>query len=166
MFAPTMSHPRTLALTLIALSFAAAQAGAADQIRLTGSGMSYGASTVLMQACPTVNAVSWVQANGVAVENATRRMSLTFSEPLATDTYRAAMNAAASRDLARVEIAGVDGVWHKAWEGQVRPGAPGFDKQACFEQQLPQKQVMAALRFTFREAQDQVEVNHAALLRR
>jgi predicted outer membrane protein len=151
----------------MALIFAlAAPATAADQIQVTGTGISYGASDVQMQACPKVSAMSWVEANGAAIENASRRMSLTFSEPLATDTYQASMNLAASRDLALVEIAGVDGVWHKTWEGQLQPAAPGFDKQTCFEQRLQQKQVVAALRFTFRSAQDHVGVNHAALLRR
>jgi hypothetical protein len=47
----------------------------------------------------------------------------------------------------------------------MQPPAPGFE-QTCFEQRLPQKQVVQALRFTFRAAPGQVDINHAALLRR
>jgi hypothetical protein len=36
----------------------------------------------------------------------------------------------------------------------------------CYEQKLPQKRVVQALRFTFRSAPGQIDVNHAALLRR
>jgi hypothetical protein len=109
---------------------------------------------------------SWMEANGVAVEGSPgRRMSLSFKEPIATDMIHATMNEVGSRDLALVETQGADGGWQKAWEGQLRPSAPGFE-QTCFETRLPQKQVVQALRFTFRSAPGQIEVNHAAVLRR
>jgi hypothetical protein len=155
-----------LTLAPIALSFAAAGPASADvQIQTGVSGMNYGTATASALACRAGTAGSWLEANGVTVEGAARRMSLTFSAPLATDTLRAAMNGAGARNLALVEIQGTDGVWHKAWEGQLAAPAPGFEP-TCFEQRLPQKQMVQALRYTFRSAQDQVEVNHAALLRR
>ena len=157
-----------LSFALLAFSFAAAApASAGDQIMIrTGvPGMSYGTATASAQACSGGAAGNWVEANGVAVEGAARRMSLTFSEPLATDTFRAAINAAGSHDLALVEIQGTDGIWHKAWEGQLAAGAPGFENM-CFENRLPQKQMVQALRFSFRQAQDVIHVDHAALLRR
>jgi hypothetical protein len=154
-------------LALLALSFAAtAPASAAGQVQWSVSGIKYGTPTLSALTCKAGTAGSWVEANGAGVENgATRLMSLTFAPPLATDTIHATMNAAGSRHLALVELRAADGVWHKVWEGKLAAPAPGFE-EVCFEQRLPQKQVVQALRFTFRPAQDEVEVNHAALLRR
>jgi len=153
-----MTRARTrLALVLMTLSCAAAQAA---------TGVRYGVAPALDcgQADKTAAQGRWVEANGVAVEGSpARRMSLNFDEPVATDTIHAAMNGVGARDLALVEVQDGNGGWHKAWEG--RMPAPGVE-QTCFEQQLPTKQVVQALRFTFRAAEDQVEVNHAALLRR
>ena len=153
-----MTRARTrLALVLMTLSCAAAQAA---------TGVRYGVAPALDcgQADKMAAQGRWVEANGVAVEGSpARRMSLNFDEPVATDTIHAAMNGVGARDLALVEVQDGNGGWHKAWEG--RMPAPGVE-QTCFEQQLPTKQVVQALRFTFRAAEDQVEVNHAALLRR
>jgi len=108
----------------------------------------------------------WIEASGVAVEGSPgRRMSLGIDEPVATDAFRVALNGAGASDLSLVEIQGTDGVWHKAWEGQLGASGTRF-AQTCFEQRLPTKQVVQALRLTFRAAEDEVEVNHAALLRR
>lgn len=164
MFTPTRSL-----LALFALSFTAtAPASAADQMQIrTGTtSISYGTGTASAQACRAGTAGDWLEANGSGVEGGeARRMSLIFSTSPATDTFRAAMNGAGARDLALVEIQGADGVWRKAWEGRLAAPAPGFE-QTCFEQRLPQKQVVQALRFTFRRAQDEIQVDHAALLRR
>jgi hypothetical protein len=166
--APTTTRLRAgLTLALMAFFFAgAAPAGATGQIQVSGSGMVYGISTVQVQACQAGSTGNWVEANGVTVEGAERRMSLTFSTPLATNTLHAAMNEAGARDLALVEFMDVDGVWRKAWEGQLDAPAPAFAQQTCYEHQLPQQQVVQALRFTFRAVPGRVEVNHAALLRR
>jgi hypothetical protein len=157
------------ALAPIALSFAAAAPACAQvqlQINTGPDGLYYGVSTVQAQACQGGSAGSWLEANGVAVEGGARRMSLTFSTPVATDTLHAAMNKVAQQALALIEVADADGNWHKAWEGQLAPPAPAFAQQTCYEHQLPQKQLVQALRFTFRAAPGPIEVNHAALLRR
>ena len=157
-----MTRARTrLLLVLMTLSCAAAAAQAATGVR-------YGVAPELdcKQAGKAAAQGRWVEANGVAVEGSpARRMSLNFDEPVATDTIHAAMNGVGARDLALVEVQDGNGGWHKAWEGSMPAPAPGVE-QTCFEQQLSQKQVVQALRFTFRAAEDQVEVNHAALLRR
>ncbi|CAH0166493.1 hypothetical protein SRABI118_00892 [Massilia sp. Bi118] len=148
-------------LALISLSCTAA---AQD----TPGGISYGSAPVLD--CREVSKIAargnWAEANGVGTEfGAVRRANLRFSDPIATDTFHATMNGAGARALALVEIQDTKGAWHKAWEGKMQPPAPGFE-QTCFEQKLPQKQVVQGLRFTFRSAPGQVEINHAALLRR
>lgn len=108
----------------------------------------------------------WMEANGAAVEGVpTRRMRLSFNDPIATDTIHATMNGAGARELALVEVQDEKGDWRKIWEGRMAPPVPGF-QQTCFEQPLPKKQVVQAMRFTFRSAQNEIEVNHAALLRR
>ena len=153
-------------LALITLSCAAAApASASDQTQTSITGINYGTNGASAQACKAGAAGNWIEANGAGVEGPTRRMTLIFSTAPATDTIRAAMNGAGARDLALVEIQGADGVWRKAWEGQLPPLAPGF-AQNCSEHRLPQKQVIQALRYTFRQAQDEVHVDHAALLRR
>jgi hypothetical protein len=159
-----------LALAPIALSFAAAAPACAQvqlQIQTGADGLYYGVSTVQAQACQAGSAGSWLEANGAAVESGdARRMTLTFGTPVATDTLHAAMNKVAQQALALIEVADADGNWHKAWEGQLAPPAPAFAQQTCYEHQLPQKQLVQALRFTFRAAPGPIEVNHAALLRR
>jgi hypothetical protein len=148
-------------LALITLSSAAA---AQD----TSGGIRYGVAPALdcKDVSKTAAPGSWVEANGIATEfGPTIRARVDFSNPVATDTFHAMMNGAGARALALVEIQDTKGSWQKAWEGTMQPPAPGFE-QTCFEQKLPQKQVVQALRFTFRPAQDEVEVNHAALLRR
>ena len=156
-----MTRARTrLLLVLMTLSCAAAAAAQA------ATGVRYGVAPELdcEQAGKAAARGRWLEASGVAVEGSpARRMSLSFDEAVATDTIQAAMNGMGARDLALVEVQDGNGGWHKAWEG--RMPAPGVE-QTCFEQQLPTKQVVQALRFTFRAAEDQVEVNHAALLRR
>jgi hypothetical protein len=149
------------ALALLTLSGAAAAQQASG-------GISYGISPA--PDCKDVSRVAargnWVEANGVGTEfGAVRRANLSFSNPVATDTFHAMMNGAGARALALVEIQDAQGSWHKAWEGKMQPPAPGFE-QTCFEQKLPQKQVVQGLRFTFGPAPGQIELNHAALLRR
>lgn len=157
-----------LALAPIVLSLAAAPASAVDQMRLSVSGVRYGIAPALdcNQTGKTAPQGSWVEANGAAVEGGPpRRVHLSFGEPVATDTFRTAMNGEGTRDLALVEFQGTDGAWHKAWEGEL--GAPNANfAQTCFEQRLPEKQVVQALRYTFRAGPGQVDLNHAALLRR
>jgi hypothetical protein len=133
----------------------------------TSSGISYGIAPALdcKDVSKTAPQGNWVEANGVGTEfGAVRRANLSFSDPVATDTFHAMMNGAGARALALVEIQDAQGGWHKAWEGKMQPPAPGFE-QTCFEQKLPQKQVVQGLRFTFRSAPGQIELNHAALLR-
>jgi hypothetical protein len=155
-----------LSFAFLALSFAAAAPASAQmQIKTGDTGISYGTNGPSAQACRPGTAGDWLEANGSGVEGPGRRMTLIFSTAPTTDTFRAALNDAASRDLALIEIQGADGVWRKAWEGQLPPLAPGF-AQNCDEHRLPQKQVIQALRYTFRQAQDAVQVDHAALLRR
>jgi hypothetical protein len=155
-----------LTLSLLVLSFAAtAPASAAGQTQTGITGINYGTNGASAQACRAGAAGNWLEANGSGVEGPGRRMTLSFSTAPTTDTFRAALNDAASRDLALIEIQGADGVWRKAWEGQLPPLAPGF-AQNCSEHRLPQKQVIQALRYTFRQAQDTVQVDHAALLSR
>lgn len=149
-----------LMLVLMTLSCMAATQAA--------TGVRYGVAPALdcQQWGKTAAQGRWVEANGVAVEGSpARRMSVSFDQPVATDTIHAAMNGMGARDLALVEVQDGNGGWHKAWEGRMPAPAPGVE-QTCFEQQLPQKQVVEGLRFTFRAAEDQVELNHAALLRR
>lgn len=161
MFAPARSL-----LALLALSFAAAAPASAQmQIKTGVGGISYGTNGASAQACAVGAAGNWIEANGSGVEGQIRRMTLIFSSAPTTDTFRAAMDGAGARDLALVEIQGTDGVWRKVWEGRLPPPAPGFE-QTCQEHKLPQKQVVQGVRYTFRQAQDEVHVNHAALLRR
>jgi hypothetical protein len=163
---PTMFPPVRSLFALLALSFAAAAPAFAQmQIKTGAGGIAYGTNGASAQACTAGAAGDWIEANGAGVEGPMRRMTLIFSAALTTDTFRAALNNAGSRDLALIEIQGADGVWRKAWEGQLPPLAPGF-AQNCDEHRLPQKQVIQALRYTFRQAQDPVHVDHAALLRR
>jgi hypothetical protein len=153
-------------LALITLSCAAAAPASAEiQIKTGVTGINYGTNGASAQACRAGTAGNWLEANGSGVEGPMRRMTLSFSTPLATDTFRSAMNGAGARDLALVEIQGADGVWRKVWEGQVPGPAPGFEN-TCQEHKLPQKQVVQGVRYTFRQAQDEVHVDHAALLRR
>lgn len=154
-----------LALALAALACAAA---AQD-----GGGVAYGAAPALDcgQADKSAAQGSWVEPNGVATQfsasgsGAIRMVSLSFGDPVATDMVHAAMNGVGARNLALVEFQDAQGGWHKAWEGRLRPPAPGAGP-TCFETRLPQKQVVQGLRFSFRMAPGQVEINHAALLRR
>jgi hypothetical protein len=108
----------------------------------------------------------WIEADGVSVRfAATRHLILSFGGGIATDAIHAAMNGAGLRTLALVEVQGTDGAWHKVWEGQ--PGAPEANfSDTCFEQQLPRKQVVQALRFSFRAGPDRIEASHGAVLRR
>jgi hypothetical protein len=153
-------------LALIALSCAAAAPASAEmQIKTGVGGISYGTNGASAQACMAGAAGNWIEANGAGVEGPMRRITLIFSTAPATDTLRAAMDGAGARDLALVEIQGADGVWRKVWEGQVAGPAPGFEN-TCQEHKLPQKQVVQGVRYTFRQAQDEVHVDHAALLRR
>jgi hypothetical protein len=165
MFTPTRSLP-----ALLALSFAAAAtASAASTVRIQSgvSGVHYGTSPETAQACQAGNGGNWIEADGVAIESGDqRKMSLSFSTPLITDTFHAAMNLAGWRDLALIEFQDRDGGWQKVWEGRMAAPAPGFSQETCVEHRLPQKQVMQALRFTFRNGPDDIQVNHAALLGR
>jgi hypothetical protein len=134
-----------------------------------GSGIRYGVAPA--QDCTVGSAApaqgKRVDASGVAVEGGdVRRISVSFDEAVATDTIHVAMNEAGSRALALVEIQDGDGGWRKAWEGRLAAPAPNFSEVACFEPKLPQKQVVQALRLTFRDAPGQIDVNYAALLRR
>jgi hypothetical protein len=158
-------------LGLIALSCAAT---AQD----TGAGVRYGAAPALD--CKAISKTAapgnWVETSSVATafsstqsgsapSSATAQVRLSFSNPVTTDMVHASMNAAGARGLALVEVQDTKGDWHKAWEGKMAPPAPGFE-QTCFEQKLAQKQAVQALRFSFNPGPGQVEVNHAALLRR
>jgi hypothetical protein len=171
MSAHTLNRSRAawaLALTTLAIA-AAAPASAADQVRSSASGLGYGPSAATELACKTSKLATakdhWVEANGTSVEGGdTRRMTLIFSDPVTTDTFHAAMNDVSARELALVEIQDAKGSWSKAWQGRLPAPAPGFE-QSCFEQKLAQKQAVKALRFSFRVAPGQIEVNHAALLR-
>jgi hypothetical protein len=150
-----------LLLASLALSCAAAA-------EVVTTGVRYGVAPALdcKQISKAAAQGSWMEANGVSVEGSPgRRMSLSFKDPVATDMIHATMNEAGSRDLALVEIQDANGAWQTAWEGQLPPPAPGFG-QVCFERRLAQKQVVQALRFTFRSTPGQIEVNHAAVLRR
>jgi hypothetical protein len=147
-------------LSLVCLSCAAAA---------QGSGIRYGVAPA--QDCTMGSTTpakgEWVEASGVAVEGGpVRRMSVSFDEAIATDTIHVAMNEAGSRALALVETQDADGGWHQAWEGRLAAPAPNFSDVFCFEPQLPRKQLVQALRLTFRDAPGQIDVNHAALLRR
>jgi len=138
-----------------------------------GAGVHYGSAPALD--CKAIGktgaAGNWVEANGAATafsatpSGATAQVSLSFSQPVATDMLHATMNGAGARGLALVEVQDTKGEWHKAWEGKMTPPAPGFE-QTCFETPLSKKQVVQGLRFGFRPGPDQIEVNHAALLRR
>jgi hypothetical protein len=157
----TLRLRAALTLALITLSCVASAQDA-------GGGIRYGVAPALD--CKQVNKAaargSWVEANGVATEfGAARTARLSFNDPVATDALHAMMNGVGARELALVETQDTKGGWHKAWEGHLPPPAPGFE-QTCFETRLPQKQVVQALRFTFRMGPGQVDVNHAALLRR
>ena len=153
-------------LALITLSCAAA---AQD----TNAGVRYGSAPALD--CKAISKTAapgnWVEPNGVATafsstpSGATAQVSLSFNQPVATDVVHAAMNGAGARGLALVEVQDTKGEWHKAWEGRMTPPARGFE-QTCFEQKLAQKQTIQALRFGFSPGPEQIEVNHAALLRR
>ncbi|MFC5550863.1 hypothetical protein [Massilia aerilata] len=164
MSASTMKHLHAaLMVALMTLTCAAA----AQDITST-TAIRYGTTPALdcKQVSKTGAPGRWMEANGAAVEGIpTRRMRLSFNNPVATDMIHATMNGAGARELALVEVQDRKGDWQKVWEGEMMPPAPGFE-QTCFEQQLPKKQVVQAMRFTFRSAQDEVEVNHAALLRR
>jgi hypothetical protein len=156
-----------LALAPTALFLAVGTPAAAAQMESGASGIRYGTSAISAQACQAGSAGNWIEADGVAVESGDlRRISLSFSTPPTTDTFHAAMNLAGWRNLARIEFQDRDGVWHEAWEGRMAAPAPGFSQETCVEHRLPQRQAMQALRFTFRPAPDEIEVDHAALLRR
>lgn len=151
-------------LALIALSSAATAQGA---------GVRYGSAPALDCKAISKTAVTgnWAEANGTATafsstpSGATAQVSLSFSQPVTTDMLHATMNGAGARGLALVEVQDTKGEWHKAWEGNMQPPAPGFE-ETCFEQKLAQKQTVQGLRFGFRPGPEQIEVNHAALLRR
>jgi hypothetical protein len=150
-----------LTLALIALS---CNAAAQD----TAGGIRYGVAPAMdcREIGKTAAKGSWVEANGSSVEfGAAVRARAIFSDPVATDMLHASMNGVGARTLALVETEDPQGGWHKVWEGTMQPPAPGFE-QTCFEQRLPHKQLVQALRFTFRATAGQVDVNHAALLRR
>jgi hypothetical protein len=159
-----------LLLVSLALAFAAAApATAAGEIQSGASGIHYGVSTTPTPGCTLGKAAitrNWLEANGVAVEGGPpRRMRLDFGTPTVTDTVRVAMNEVGFRDLALIEIEDTKGGWHTIWEGHMGATTPGFP-QSCYENQFGDKQVVQALRFTFRDAPGEIEVNHAALLRR
>jgi len=131
-------------------------------------GVRYGAAPALD--CKAISKTAapgkWIEANGVATAfSSTLQVRLSFNQTVSTDMVHASMNGAGARGLALVEVQDTNGGWHKAWEGKMLPPAPGFE-QTCFEQKLAQKQAVQALRLSFRPAQEQIEVNHAALLRR
>jgi len=138
-----------------------------------GAGVRYGAAPALDCKALSKTAVTgnWVEANGTATafsstpSGATAQVSLSFSRPVTTDMLHATMNGAGARGLALVEVQDTKGEWHKAWEGKMQPPAPGFE-QTCFEQKLAQEQAVQALRFSFHPGPEQIDVNHAALLRR
>jgi hypothetical protein len=171
MFTHAVKHPRaTLTLALLAVTLAAAAPAGADQIESSADGLHYGTSAVTAAACNGSKlagpADRWVEANGVGVESGdVRRMSFSFSDPVATDTFHFAMNEVGGRNLALIEVQDGNGAWHKVREGALPGTAPGFATQ-CFEQKLAQKQVLRALRLSFRPAPGDIEVDRAALLRR
>lgn len=153
-------------LALLTLAGAAVPASAADQIQPGPGAMRYGPSAATDLACKLGTAGNWLEANGAGVEwSGARRVNAMFGAPIATDTFRVAMNEAAVRALALVEYQTTDEVWHKVWEGQMPAPTPGF-KPTCSEYRQPQKQMVKALRFTFRPTEEAIELNHAALLRR
>lgn len=152
-------------LALITLSCAATAPASADQTQTSITGINYGTNGASAQACRAGTPGKWLEANGSGIEGPGRRMTLSFSTAPTTDTFRAAMDGAGARNLALVEIQGADGGWRKVWEGRLPPPAPGFE-QTCQEHKLPQKQVVQGVRYTFRQAQDEVHVDHAALLQR
>jgi hypothetical protein len=150
-----------LALALITLSCTA-------MAQDTSGGVRYGVAPALD--CRKISKIAgrgnWAEPNVVATEfGTTRVVRLSFSDPVATDTMSVAMNEVGFRDLARIDIEDTKGAWHTIWEGHMGAGAPGFP-QTCYENQFAGKQAVQALRLTFRNAPGQIEVNHAALLRR
>jgi hypothetical protein len=158
-----------LALSALLLG-AAIPANAAGEVRSSANGLYYGPSAATETACKASKLAAaadrWIEANGVSVETGDkRRLQLIFIPELSTDAFHIAMNEAGSNGLALVEIQDADGGWRKVWEGQMPPPAAGFGR-VCLERQLEKKQVVRALRFTFRNEPGGIEVNHAALLRR
>jgi hypothetical protein len=154
-------------LAPLALLLALGTSSAASTVRIQSgvSGIHYGIAPVSAQACKAGSTGNWIEADGVAIESGEqRKMSLSFSTPLVTDTFHAAMNLAGWRDLALIEFQDRDGAWHKVWEGRMDAPAPGFSQELCVEHRLPQKQAMQALRFSFRKGPGEIDVNHAALL--
>jgi hypothetical protein len=150
-----------LALALMTLSCTAMAQGSSGGVR-------YGVAPALD--CATISKTaargSWVEPNGVGTEFGMMRLvRLSFSDPVATDTIRVAMNEVGFRDLALIDIEDTKGGWHTIWEGHMAATAPGFPR-SCFESQFANKQIVQALRFTFRNAPGEIDVNHAALLRR
>jgi hypothetical protein len=162
-------HPLCAALALLSMMLAAVPARAGGEFQSSAGGLHYGIGGPSSTACQAGKPPApgdWIEANGIAVESGdTRRMSLSFGEGLATSAYRVAMNDAAARHLALVEVQDGGGAWHKAWEGKLAALSPNF-ASTCFEQPLQGKQVVQALRFTFRQGGGDVQVDHAALLRR
>ena len=162
-----MNRPYAAAVLLLMALPCIADAGA------NARGVSYGAAPALdcRDISNTATPGNWQEGNGVTTaftstpSGTMLQIRLGFEEPVATDMLHAAMNGTGARELALVEVEDTKGVWHKAWEGKLPPPAPGFE-QTCFEQKLAQKQTVWGLRFTFRDAPGQIEINHAALLRR
>jgi len=172
-----MKHFSRPALLLVCLTLTLSLSSTATA-QDTSAGVRYGAAPALdcKQISKTAAPGKWVEPNGVATSfssaqsgsapaRSTLQVSLSFSQPVATDLLHAAMNGAGARGLALVEVQDTKGDWHKAWEGKMTPPAPGFE-QTCFETPLAQKQVVQAMRFGFRPGPEQIELNHAALLRR
>lgn len=158
-----------LALSALLLG-SAIPANAAGEVRSSANGLNYGPSAATETACKASKLATaadrWIEANGVSVETGDwRRLQLSFIPGVSTDAFHIAMNEGGSSALALVEIQDADGGWRKVWEGQMPAPAAGFG-QACFERQLEKKQVVRALRFTFRNGRGGIDVNHAALLGR
>lgn len=108
----------------------------------------------------------WIDASGSSVEfYGGRRLTLSFGGQLAADTLRASLNRAGVNALDTVEFQDGRDTWHKVGEGPLRVPAEGRCDQVWFAQPLGRKQVVQAVRFTFRAGPGEVGVGNAALLR-
>jgi hypothetical protein len=147
----------------------AGQELASGAVRVS-SGIHYGAADAPASECrvgePAVAAGLWIDASGSSVEfYGGRRLSLSFGGPLAADSLRASLNRAGVNALDTVEFQDGKGAWHKVGEGPLRVPADGKCELVAFEQQLGRREIVQAVRFTFRAGPGEVGVGNAALLR-
>jgi hypothetical protein len=134
------------------------------------SGIHYGAMDAPAPECQAgetaAAAGEWIEASGSSVEfHGGRRLTLSFGGPLAADTLRASLNRAGVNALDTVEFSDGRGAWHKIGEGPLRIPAEGRCGQVWLTQQLGHRQIVQAVRFTFRAGPGEVGVGNAALLR-